>query len=219
MGSPISSTVAEILLQYIENTHIKHLIESRNIIYYARYVDDIFVIYDITKASIDEIQQYADRIHKNLKLTITQENNNQISFLDLLITRQNHKLDIDIYRKSTTTDTTINYTSNHPIEHKLAAYRSYINRMNNLPLSKENQKKEWKTILAIAHNNSFPANKIIKLRKQIEHSRNHQETITNSERKKERKKDKWTTFTCYSPQKRKIKPLQKYRHTCNTQKQ
>jgi hypothetical protein len=108
-GSPISSTVAGILLQYIENIHIKHLIESRNIVYYARYVDDIFAIYDITKASRDEIQ-YVDRIHKNLKLTITLENNNQVSFLDLLITRQNHKLDIDIYRKSTTTDTTISYT-------------------------------------------------------------------------------------------------------------
>jgi hypothetical protein len=57
-----------------------------------------------------------------LKLTVTQENNDQISFLDLLITRQNHKLEIDIYRKSAATDTTINYTSNHPIEHKLAAY-------------------------------------------------------------------------------------------------
>jgi hypothetical protein len=41
--------------------------------------------------------------------------------------------------------------------------------MNNLPLNKENQKKERQTILAIAHNNNFPANKIIKLRKQIEH--------------------------------------------------
>jgi len=183
MGSPISSTVAEILLQYIENIHNTHLIESRNIVYYARYVDDIFVIYDITKTSIDEIQQYVDHIHKNRRLTIRQEDNNQISFLDLLITRQTHKLDIDIYRKSTTTDTTISYMSNHPIEHKLAAYRSYINRMNNLPLSKENQKNEWQTILAIAHNNSLPANKIIKLRKQIEHRRNRQETINNPERR------------------------------------
>jgi hypothetical protein len=29
--------------------------------------------------------------------------------------------------------------------------------MNNLPLFKETQKKEWQTILAIAHNSSFPA--------------------------------------------------------------
>ena len=74
--------------------------------------------------------------------------------------------------------------------------------MSNLPLSKENQKKEWQTIFAIARNNSFPANKIIKLRKQIEHKRNRQETITNPE-----KKDKWTTFTYYSPLIRKITNL------------
>jgi len=154
--------------------------------------------------SFSDTVQYVDRIHKNLKLTITQENNNQISFLDLLITRQSHKLSIDIYRKSTKTDTTISYTSNHPIEHKLPAYRSYINRMN-LPLGKENLKKEWQTILATAHN-SFPANKIIKLRKQLERRRNRQETITNPE-----KKDKWTTFTYYSPQIRKITNL--FKHT------
>jgi hypothetical protein len=83
MGSPISSTVAEILLQYIENIHIKHLIESRNI-YCTRYVDDIFAIYDTTKTSTDELQQYVDHIHKNLKLTIRQEHKKQASWTYLL---------------------------------------------------------------------------------------------------------------------------------------
>jgi hypothetical protein len=42
-----------------------------------------------------------------------------------------------------TTDTTINYISNHPMEHKLAAYRYYINRMNAFPLKEENRNKEY----------------------------------------------------------------------------
>jgi hypothetical protein len=37
-------------------------------------------------------------------------------------------MEIDIYRKPTTTDLTIHATSNHPIEHKLAAYRYYSNK-------------------------------------------------------------------------------------------
>jgi len=74
--------------------------------------------------------------------------------------------------------------------------------MNNLPLSKENQQKECQTILAIAHNNSFPANKIIKLRKHIEHRRN-----ARRQKPTKKKKDKWTTFTYYSPQIRKITNL------------
>jgi hypothetical protein len=49
MGSPISSLLAEILLQYFEETHMKHHLEHKDIIYYKRYVDDICIIYDQTK--------------------------------------------------------------------------------------------------------------------------------------------------------------------------
>jgi hypothetical protein len=33
MGSPVSNAVAEIFLQYLENTHIKHIIESKHIVF------------------------------------------------------------------------------------------------------------------------------------------------------------------------------------------
>jgi hypothetical protein len=46
MGSPVSGTMAEIFLHYIENTHIKHLLDTKNIPYYTRYVDDILIVYD-----------------------------------------------------------------------------------------------------------------------------------------------------------------------------
>ena len=44
------------------------------------------------------------------------------------------------------TDTTINFLSNHPTEYKIAAYQYHINRMQSLPLTKERQQTEWKTI-------------------------------------------------------------------------
>jgi len=46
MGSSISNTIAEIFLQHIENTHLKQLLDTKNIIFYTRYVDDILLIYD-----------------------------------------------------------------------------------------------------------------------------------------------------------------------------
>ena len=51
------------------------------------------------------------------------------------------------------TDTTINFLSNHPTEYKIAAYQYHINRMQSLPLTKERQQTEWKTIQAMAQNN------------------------------------------------------------------
>jgi hypothetical protein len=40
MGSHISSTLAEIYLQYLEETYMKHYLENKKIKYYKRYVDD-----------------------------------------------------------------------------------------------------------------------------------------------------------------------------------
>jgi hypothetical protein len=84
------------------------------------------------------------------------EHKNTINFLDLTIIRQASKIEIDIYRKPTTTDTTINYTSNNPNEHKMAAYRYIINRMLTLPLPAERRNDEWQRILTTADNNQYP---------------------------------------------------------------
>jgi len=78
-------------------------------------------------------------MHSNIQLSPTLETNNQISFLDLLIIRKSQRLEIDIHRKPTTTDTTINYLSNHPMEQKQAIYRYHIERMLRLPLNRTRQ--------------------------------------------------------------------------------
>jgi len=70
------------------------------------------------------------------------ESEGHINFLDPRITRRNTHIEIDIYRKLTTTDTTIHFTSTHPDEHKLAAYRYHITRMLSLPLKTAQQKRE-----------------------------------------------------------------------------
>jgi hypothetical protein len=138
MGSPISGTIAEIFIQHLENTHINHLLNSKSITFYASYVDDILIIYDSSLTNPNEITLYANTIHNNIQINPTPENTGRINFLGLTINRITTNLEIDIFRKPTTNNTTINYLSNHPLEHKLAAYRYYIDRMYNLPLNKEN---------------------------------------------------------------------------------
>jgi len=98
-------------------------------------------------------------------------------------------LEIDVFRKPTTTDTTINYLSNHPQEHKLAAYRFLINRMHNLPMNKNRREHEWQTILQIAKNNHFPIALIHNLKHRMTQERKqplpfpHSTHTTHKERK------------------------------------
>jgi hypothetical protein len=41
MGSPISGIIAETFLQHFEETSIKHLLDTKILIFHTRYVDDI----------------------------------------------------------------------------------------------------------------------------------------------------------------------------------
>ena len=67
--------------------------------YYARYVDDILIIYDSAKINTQDIDTYINSIDSNIKLNLTHEEQRSINFLDLTITRNQNKLEIDIYRK------------------------------------------------------------------------------------------------------------------------
>jgi hypothetical protein len=116
--------------------------DSKSITFYSRYVDDILVIYDSSYTNPNAITQYVNTIHNNLQINPTPEDAGQINFLDLTITRKTTILEVDIFQKPTTTNTTINYFSNHTLEHKFAAYRYYIERMFSLPLNKEHQLTE-----------------------------------------------------------------------------
>jgi hypothetical protein len=100
---------------------------------------------------------YLNKIHRNIQLSLSPESNNNVNFLDLSITSGPTCLNIGIYRKPTTTDTTINFLSNHPLEQRLASYRFLIRRILTLPLNTEQQQSEWKQILHIAHSNNIPS--------------------------------------------------------------
>jgi hypothetical protein len=71
MGSPISSLIVEIVLQYYEDTHIKQLLDTKNITLYARYVDNILIIYDTTRIQPHIINTHINQLHDNIKLNPT----------------------------------------------------------------------------------------------------------------------------------------------------
>jgi hypothetical protein len=205
MRSSISNTTAEILLQHFENMHKKQLLDTKNIIFYTRYVDDNLIIYDTKRTQLDLINTFINQVHTDIKLKPPHENNGCISFLDLLVIRKPSNLESDIFRKPTTADTTINFLSNHPIEHKVAAFNHHITRMHSLPLTPKRKQKEWILIQLIAQNNNFPQKLLRKLNLQIQQKQTNQYQII------ERNKNKtWTIFIYYNSIIKKINNLFKY---------
>jgi len=97
-------------------------------------------------------------------------------------------------------DTTINFLSNHSLEHKLAAYRFFINRTLSLPLS-EVRHKEWRSIKQTARNN-IPIHILTKLIRNVQKKLDQTPVPSASTQDK-----KWATFTHSSPYVRKITNL------------
>jgi hypothetical protein len=99
------------------------------------YVDGILIIFNTKDITEELILKETNQLHKHLEFKLTQEEENQTNFLDLTIIRNTNHFDTDIYRKPTTTDTTIHSSYNHPMEHKLAAYKTHIQSLHTLPLN------------------------------------------------------------------------------------
>ena len=92
MGSPTSGMLAEIYLQRIEELHISHWIESKEIIYYKRYVDDIIIIFNHNKTNEIAITSIMNNINEQLEFKATMEVN-KINKLLGPNNQQKHKQD------------------------------------------------------------------------------------------------------------------------------
>jgi hypothetical protein len=165
MGSPLSGTLANIYLNHIENEHILNNRNklANNIKYWHRYVDDILLLFTGTNRQLDQLLNYINNIHPNIKFTVEIEQNQMINFLDLTIKNVNNKHAFKIFRKPTQTDQTIHVTSNHPYQHKMAAYNHMIHRLNNIPMSVDDYQEELNIIKYIADQNGYKPTKIDKM--------------------------------------------------------
>ena len=68
---------------------------------------------------------------------IEHEKDEQIAFLDMLISRRNNSISIHVYRKPTHTDRYLDYASHHDLKHKTSTVNTLINRSLNLPTTED----------------------------------------------------------------------------------
>jgi hypothetical protein len=113
MGSPISSTIAETYIQFLEELCVKQWLDSKQNLYCKRYVDDILIIYNQNNTKEQDILNHAHSIGEHPQFKMSREENNLIIYLDLSIYRNNRNVELGIYRKPTSTNTTIHCSSNH----------------------------------------------------------------------------------------------------------
>nr|VZI49172.1 unnamed protein product [Spirometra erinaceieuropaei] len=124
MGSPISGFIAEAVLQRLESLVFQHHKPK----FWARYVDDTFVVIDRYQLLI--FKELLNAVFPDIQFTIEEEENNQLTFLDVLVCRKDcGGLKTKVFRKATNTMQVLNFNSNHPISHKRSCVRTLYRRV------------------------------------------------------------------------------------------
>ena len=158
MGSPLSSFLAEAVMQDLEKRSVTN---NPDIKTWDRYVDD--VIAAVKKDKTEDILQTINSITEGIKFTKEDEQDNKLAFLDVLLTKTDDgTIETQVYRKKTHTDQILNFNSNHPTQHKVSCIKTLFNRVETHCSTKYAKTQERKYLYSIFTKNNYPRNFINK---------------------------------------------------------
>jgi hypothetical protein len=137
--------------------------------------------------NIQEMLDSFNNVTPTVTFTLQEEIINSVNFLDVTISKYEHKVSCNVYRQPTATDIIILNDSCRPPEQKLAAVRYLVNRLSTYPINETNKRQEYYTIKQILNNNEYD----VKILNRIN---GKTDTKTRIEAKK-KAKTKWAKFT------------------------
>ena len=154
MGSPLGPTLANAFLSHHETTWLSNCPADFRPVYYRRYVDDIFVLFQQAD-HLPRFLEYMNSRHKSMKFTSELELNNQFSFLDILVTRANGAFTTSVYRKPTFSGLYTKFDSFIPDSFKFGLVYSLLHRIYCISSSWHNVDIEIKKLKDIFLKNGY----------------------------------------------------------------
>ena len=163
MGGPASSTIAEIYMQAYERTAIitaLHTLKVRE-----QFVNDICSI--LKHTHLEDFLHHINNLHQNIKFTMEEESNGELTFLDTLSKRNNGEISVLVYRKPTHTVQYLHYSSHHQISCKESVASSLINRAYSIITNKDDLHKENARTKQVLKENGYQESIISKIFRRI----------------------------------------------------
>ncbi len=124
MGSRLSPVLANIYMEWFEETALAGAPAELAPKVWWRFVDDVFCIWKQCQESIPRFLDHLNGIEPQIQFTVELEQNAKHPFLDILITRTATTFALEIYRKKTHTDKYLHFKSRAPLSTKLGVIRT-----------------------------------------------------------------------------------------------
>ena len=139
MGGPTSAIVSEIYMQALEMTAITTADHPLKI--WERHVEDVFPV--IQRIYLPELLHHINSLHPQTQFTKEEEKGSILPFLNTLTQCNPDKTtSVKVYRKRTSTNHYLNYTSHNSTPVKQSAITALFDRADNIVSSEKTKKKK-----------------------------------------------------------------------------
>ena len=157
MGSPLGPALANAFLCHHEKSWLDDCPLSFAPIFYARYVDDIFVLLR-SNDHVARLSTYFSSKHPNIRFTFEAEKNNRLPFLDVDVYRENDKFSTTVHRKDTFSGVFTNFKSFLPDVYKKGLVATLLHRAYMINSSYSSLHTEIEKLKRIFGKNGYPVN-------------------------------------------------------------
>ena len=163
MGSPLAPVLANLFMGYHEKNWLTNY-DGSNVLFYRRYVDDIFCIFD-NENDASLFLNYLNLQHTNITFTVEKEHDNKLPFLDILITKDttSDKCITSVFHKKTYTGLLMNFFSFTPRNYKTGLIKTLLERIHRINNTTNGCENDINTLIETLKRNSFPVHFIDKV--------------------------------------------------------
>ena len=156
MGSPLGPALANAFLAHHETIWLEECPLSYAPIFFARYVDDIFVLVR-SNEHVAKLAEYFSSKHPNIRFTFELENNNTLPFLDVTVFRDADKFSSSVHRKDTFSGVYTNFKSFMPETYKRGLVSTLLYRGFMICSSFQSLHEEIEKLKMIFSKNGYPS--------------------------------------------------------------
>ena len=155
MDSPSGPTLANIFLCFRETTWLKNCPKYFEPVYYKRYVDDIFVLFEKLK-QVSRFVKYMNKRNKNIKFSFETEKDNYFSFLDVKTCREKDKFAKNFFWKDRFSSVYINFNSFVALKHKFGLVYTLLHKSFTIASDFSKFHFEVETLKKTLHKDAYP---------------------------------------------------------------
>ena len=153
MGSPLSPVMANIYMEYFEDMALNSAPLRPTM--WLRYVDDTFILWP-HQEDIQVLLEHVNTIRPSIQFTMEKEKDNQLAFLDILITRTECGFKTSVYHKPTFTGQYLNFDSHHPYSVKHGIARCLQHRAQTISSDSHTYHQEMTRLRNTLRRNNYP---------------------------------------------------------------